>query len=629
VLWGTCAGALLWHVAPANAAVQLRVDPVFTMRAAVGVQAIRARVSGLAPRRSVIIAAQTASAEYDRAAKADGGGYLSVDMPMVWGDAASGGSRASVAVLGRGRVIAASRLPDILEPDVDIVLLLGPNSSNLGYLTSGGGDGAGTLQGKAVSASELPDRWFGYGPVAAVVTDVDTLSSLDRARRQALIDWLESGGLLVTYPGSSGAVPKQPEFASAAPLSKASGKPREASLMPLGKAIGQPRALGAQLAWPATVVSGSRVIGPASRPLAAAAQAGLGVWVALTVDPTQDELAVSPSRQAVFRGLFAWAFPGRPGPVAALSRQVPPESTPVGRMPNGWSLALLGALYVVLVGPANFFILGRMDRRDLAWATVPAMSVVFAAAMLGVGLSSRGGPLQAYQTETIVWGRGAREGVAHATVSLFSPRSARYSALLTGDWVPLAPPGDPRFEQGPLFKARLSGGGADVRELLIPRWSVRRFVATGIARTGAPLEVELKVTGGRATGAVRAVTDKTSDVWLVQTDPGFVIPLGTLAPNQVREVDVSASDAARPADGRGLWERKAIAAMMTGRPLRDIAGGGLVVIGVPEKPAPVAKVEGAHDSVAVVWAIPVLDRQGGPLRLPAASRAPASGGGNL
>jgi hypothetical protein len=624
-LWALALGASALAPVPAWAAVQLRVDPVVAMDADVGVQAARVRVGGLAAGQSVEVIGQTPSAEYALFTRADKAGYVSLDMPMPPGDAVSGSGRSSVAVLSGSRVVAASRLPEIIEPNADLMLVLGPNADTLTYLTSTNHRSADSLAGRIVSAEELPERWFGYGPVTAVVADADTLSTLDRSRRRALIDWLESGGLLVSYPGLTGALPKPADLLALAPLSARHGKQTMAPLAALARAVGGRARLAPQLAWPAAAAPGSRVIGPRGRPLAAVAQTGLGAWVALTVDPTQDELEVSPYRRAVFDWVVGWATPGRTRPPSAIAQRVSPESTPLGRMPNGWLLALIGLAYVALVGPANFFILGRLDRRDLAWATVPVISGLFTAAMFGAGLTSRDGPLRAYQTEWIVWGRAATSGVAHSTVSLFSPRSARYSVQMPGDWVPLAPTGDPRFEQGPLFKARLSGSEADIRDLLIPRWSIRRVTATGIVHARAPVEVELSVSRGRATGNVRNVSDIAADMWLVETDRGLVLPLGTFAPNQYRQVDVRGSDAEAAPDGKGPWARRATGAMMTSSALRDLAAGGLALVAVPETPEAPAEVKLAKQTVSVLWAIPLVDKSGTPLML----AKPASDGAGM
>ncbi|MBK8024645.1 MAG: hypothetical protein IPK19_25285 [Chloroflexi bacterium] len=37
------------------------------------------------------------------------------------------------------------------------------------------------------------------------------------------------------------------------------------------------------------------------------------------------------------------------------------------------------ALYILLVGPANYFLLSRINRREWAWVTIPILILVFSA----------------------------------------------------------------------------------------------------------------------------------------------------------------------------------------------------------------------------------------------------------
>ena len=70
------------------------------------------------------------------------------------------------------------------------------------------------------------------------------------------------------------------------------------------------------------------------------------------------------------------------------------------------------AMFVLLVGPVNFFVLRRTGRPELAWITIPAASIVFFVAFLVVGQQSVESEVYAsavalYQTEGGVVGDGA------------------------------------------------------------------------------------------------------------------------------------------------------------------------------------------------------------------------------
>src|SRR6266568_1801592 len=64
------------------------------------------------------------------------------------------------------------------------------------------------------------------------------------------------------------------------------------------------------------------------------------------------------------------------------------------------SLQLTGALvllYVLLVGPVNYLVLGAMRRRALAWVTVPLIAVIAAGGAYGAGVFTKGRSVQANQ----------------------------------------------------------------------------------------------------------------------------------------------------------------------------------------------------------------------------------------
>ena len=68
------------------------------------------------------------------------------------------------------------------------------------------------------------------------------------------------------------------------------------------------------------------------------------------------------------------------------------------------SLALTGVLvlvYVLLVGPVNYFVLGALRRRALAWITLPLIAVVVAAGAYGGGIWSKGVSVQTNQLSIV------------------------------------------------------------------------------------------------------------------------------------------------------------------------------------------------------------------------------------
>src|SRR4029078_3512544 len=57
--------------------------------------------------------------------------------------------------------------------------------------------------------------------------------------------------------------------------------------------------------------------------------------------------------------------------------------------PVGGLIAIL-VVYILLIGPINYLILKRIDRREWAWVTMPVLIVAFAVGAYGFGSLLRG-----------------------------------------------------------------------------------------------------------------------------------------------------------------------------------------------------------------------------------------------
>lgn len=619
---------LTGHATAAYASVQLRVEPVFPLKGDVNLQAVRVRALGLKPGTRATLLLQTRGVQYQASARADRKGEVGLEMPyagpVVMAELPT--AMGSVALVVRGKSLATARLPVVspeAPPGPGYLLLVGSTSDALAYLALFRQTADLPFTGRGVSTVELPRRWFGYGPVSAVVADADSLDQLDGDQVRALSDWLQAGGLLVTYPGVDRAVPAGEGLKSLAPLrAPTSARPTVRRLDALARAVGDQAAFRAQRTWAATPVPGATVVGEGGSPLAALRRVGLGSWLALAVDPTEEGLASSEHRKA----LWAWALgPSRTGGAgaSAFARTFFGEQPPVDRLPSGWALAAIGVVYVVIVGPVGFTVLRRIDRRDLAWASIPLVSLIFTAAMFAVGFAARGGALESYETEVVAWGKEAERGVSHLGVSVFAPRTSQYAADLAGDWVPYPVLVDDTPRARPLFTVVFKPASVAVRELMIPRWSIRRISATGLVRRPAPFQFELAQKGPRFMGAVKNVSTSTVDVWLWD-EPDRVLSLGTLTPNQTLAVDVTRRELRRAPEPRltgKTWERRALGSLLSRGPYAmegGTLGADLVLIGVPHPDVATAKVPGAGARMARVWMMPAV-----PLPIPAEPRKTA------
>jgi len=156
-----------------------------------------------------------------------------------------------------------------------------------------------------------------------------------------------------------------------------------------------------------------------------------------------------------------------------------------GDLPSVGLMALFFLAYLVLVGPVNGFVLTRIGRRELAWGTIPALTVVFAiAAFFGAAGAKPG---QGLATNVGWWVDGQGQQLTIGAVQ--SPRQGDHTVSLPGT-------GWDVLNVGFGGRAQItSGSDVDVRLTLE---ALGTGIVAGIIRTDAqaPLAVEAAVLEG-------------------------------------------------------------------------------------------------------------------------------------
>ena len=112
--------------------------------------------------------------------------------------------------------------------------------------------------------------------------------------------------------------------------------------------------------------------------------------------------------------------------VGAVS-QLPSLALP----PIGGLIALLIA-YIALIGPINYLVLRRLDRREWAWVTMPVLIVVFAVGAYGFGAALRGSDVLVNEVALVRGSPGATDGTAQVYVGVFSPSRGSYQVSVPG-----------------------------------------------------------------------------------------------------------------------------------------------------------------------------------------------------
>lgn len=383
---------------------------------------------------------------------------------------------------------------------------------------------------------DLPTRVEALGVLDRIVWQDLDASRLDSERVAALRGWIAGGGRLVIVGGTNG-----PNSLAGFPDSLLPFRPTatlEVTADSLAGLIGEvptgtadlPALGGALIAGRTLLESGGQVIA-AERPY------GNGSTTLVGFDPTTKWIADGAAGESFWRRVL----PARSanglvlGDDSQLINAV--SQLPALALPPIGGLIVLLAGYILLVGPINYLVLRRLDRREWAWITMPVLIAAFAIGAYGYGSSLRGSDLIVNEVALVRGAPGATDGSAQVYIGVFSPTRGTYQVGIPSGALLSSPISGDFFGGEGIASALdvLQGDRAMVRDLAVGFGSLR----TIRAETPMPVplvESDLRLQDGRLKGTVRnasATTLQRPAVVLGST----VARLEDLAPGATATVD--------------------------------------------------------------------------------------------
>ncbi|OGO53537.1 MAG: hypothetical protein A2Z32_08740 [Chloroflexi bacterium RBG_16_69_14] len=259
----------------------------------------------------------------------------------------------------------------------------------------------------------------------------------------------------------------------------------------------------------------------------------------LGFDPAVDWIAETDASKHLWRRLLpartsgGLAFANDNMLVNAVS-QLPALALP----PIGGLIALFGA-YILLIGPINYLVLKRLDRREWAWLTMPVLIVAFAIGAYAYGAALRGNEMIVNEVAIVRGAPGATDGTAQVYLGIFSPSRGLFQVRVPGGALLSSPTVGDIFGGGGAATTLdvLQGDPARVRDLAVGFGSLRAIRAeTAVA---VPLvQTDLRLADGRLQGTIRNASTQRLERPAVVLG-GTVAILGDLEPGAEASVDVS------------------------------------------------------------------------------------------
>ena len=340
-----------------------------------------------------------------------------------------------VATGGREELLAVQRAPVLwLDEGSRLYGVASGDPSALNFLsdiTPAGGKAAVAH----LDLDRLPPDPLGWeGIDVLILNDVDT-TALNGERRRALDTWVSHGGHLIVG-GGAGVARSVAGVADLLPVSVGSMRSVE-DLQALGERVGASTLAGPYPVADASLDTGERLIAQKDEggDLILLARRSYGGG---TVDFMAFDAGLNPFARWDDNGrLWASIVETRRAGVQRFSvhnghnAREAINTIPGLELPS--TLQILGFMlaYTILIGPANYLLLRKLDRRELAWLTIPVLILTFSGCAYVTGFQIRGGQPIVHRLAVVAVPEGTTTGRVSEIVGLFSPRRTAYDV-----WVP-------------------------------------------------------------------------------------------------------------------------------------------------------------------------------------------------
>jgi hypothetical protein len=217
--------------------------------------------------------------------------------------------------------------------------------------------------------------------------------------------------------------------------------------------------------------------------------------------------------------------------------------SPQLRTPAASSIAWFLALYVFFLVPVNYVVLRALDRRELAWVTVPVIVLIFSTLSYAAAVRIKGTQLRARQVAIVQGSDASPLARADSMLWVFSPRKASYTIegkVAGGQPDPAAFAavyGDGRRSDAldnAVVEQSSEGDGARVVGAPINMWDYKSFVGHSVVPTRGGFAIEKQ--GGKRFLVNRSGQALRSATWI---EDNMMRRLGDLAPNSRVNVDLA------------------------------------------------------------------------------------------
>ncbi|HEY7599720.1 MAG TPA: hypothetical protein VH741_07330, partial [Candidatus Limnocylindrales bacterium] len=393
-----------------------------------------------------------------------------------------------------------------------------------------------------LTPADLPPRVEAWSAIDRLVwQDVD-FGQLDADQLAALKLWIGAGGRMVVVGGTTGTgtlADLPPDMLPFVPVQTV-----DVSTSELGALLGTlPTEATALPALAGTLARGTVMARTGDQVYAAQSAYGQGGVTIIGINPGTSWLAGSDAAGSLWRRALPLSGGAFLNPFVITDDYILQSALynlPSVALPPIEQLFVLLLAYIALIGPLNYLVLRRLDRREWAWVTMPLLVIVFAVGSYGLGAALKGSDVIVNQVAIVRAGQATGEGIGQVYVGVFSPSRRSFDVLIGGGPLLSSPSSQSQVGQTEQpIDALIGTNLSRLRNFEVGFGVVRGFRAD--ARTAAPtISADLHLTGGRVVGTVTNNSDAPLENVAVVFGGGATV-IAELAAGQSAQVDIAAT----------------------------------------------------------------------------------------
>ena len=364
-------------------------------------------------------------------------------------------SNLDVALLdGNGRILSEVTTDpmNLLATDALLYGVVTPDPGEFGFLENVSGGRIDTAVA-FLDLADLPEKPSAWNALDILVIHDSDSGQLSVDQQESLAKWVDTGGQLVITGGGSWQK-STAVFQDQLPVT-ITGSESVGDLPNFRERIGvEFRDPGPYVIATSSLSSGELIYHEDGLPILARQPVGRGSVYFLALDPILAPLLDWDGSEELW-GHIANQVPAvtlwGQGPQNSYSASNAVRTLNVQNLPSIWQIALLMAIYIVVIGPINYLVLKRRNQTERAWITIPLLVLMFSGIAYLIGFQLRGDNARLNQMDVVYSQVNSEYGRANSLLGLYSPSRTTYDLIFREG--ALARPFDSNFNSD------LSGGG--------------------------------------------------------------------------------------------------------------------------------------------------------------------------